>query len=87
MQTSSTLTKILAAVTLSLIGVAAHAAPQEIVKLPRVVITGKAVQQVAAQEVVKLPRVVVVGYNQKTLEQRELLAANGAGKTLRARNG
>ena len=88
MQTSSTLTKILAAVTLSLIGAAAHAAtPQEIVKLPRVVITGKASPVIARQEVVQLPRVVVVGYSQKTLEQRELLAANGAGKTLRARNG
>ncbi len=80
---ASSITRILAAVTLSLIGVAAHAAPQEIVKLPRVVITGKAVVQ---QEVVQLPRVLIVGYSQKTLEQRQLLAASGAGKTLRARN-
>ena len=86
MQTPS-IVKILAAVTLSLVGVAAQAAPQEIVKLPRVVITGKATQQVALQDVVKLPRVVVVGYSQKTLEQRQLLAANTAGKTLRASNG
>jgi len=87
MQTSSSITKILAVVTLSLVGAAAQAAPQDIVKLPRVVITGKATQQVAAQDVVKLPRVVIVGYSQKALEQqRALLATGGAGKVVRARN-
>ena len=51
---------------------AAAAAPQEVVKLPRVVVTGKAVQQV-----VMLPRVVVVGVSTETL-QRQLLASKAA---------
>jgi len=54
---------------------AAQAAPQNIVKLPRVVITGKA--QHAEQQVVILPRVVVVGVSNQTL-QRQLLAAKAA---------
>ncbi len=47
----------------------AHAAPQEIVKLPRVVVTGKAVT------VAVLPRVVVVGYSLTTQLQQQTLAA------------
>lgn len=54
---------------------AAQAAPHNIVKLPRVVITGKSVP--AAQQVVTLPRVVVVGMSTTTL-QRQLLAAKAA---------
>jgi hypothetical protein len=64
---------------------AAQAAPQEIVKLPRVVVTGKAVQVAqlprvvvtgqAVREVAQLPRVVVVGYSEATLQRQQLAAA------------
>jgi hypothetical protein len=47
---------------------AANAAPQEIQKLPRVVITGKAAPQVA-----QLPRVVVTGYAVRDVAQVEQL--------------
>jgi len=47
------------ATVLTLVAVAAHAAPQEVKTLPRVVITGKASTTVA--EVKQLPRVVIVG--------------------------
>ncbi len=53
-----------------------HAAPQEVVKLPRVVIVGKATPaavQVAKIEV--LPRVVVVGKAQQQQQAPQLLAA------------
>ncbi|HEY4084032.1 MAG TPA: hypothetical protein VGM81_25360 [Burkholderiaceae bacterium] len=72
--------QVLAVVALSLVAASAYAAPQEIVKLPRVVIVGKAQAVQAAQvaQIEKLPRVVVVGYSQATLAQRELLAANNA---------
>ena len=75
--------QVIAVVALSLVAAAAQAAPQEIVKLPRVVVVGKAqpAQVVQVAQIEKLPRVVVVGYSQATLEQRELLAAsakNGA---------
>lgn len=55
---------ILAAVALTATAVAAQAAPQATVKLERVVITGKAVREVA-----QLPRVVVTGYAQHTETQ------------------
>lgn len=42
----------------------AHAATQEVHKLPRVVITGKATQEVA-----QLPRVVVTGYAVREVAQ------------------
>ena len=69
--------QVIAVVALSLVAAAAQAAPQEIVKLPRVVVVGKAqpAQVVQVAQIEKLPRVVVVGYSQATLEQRELLAA------------
>jgi hypothetical protein len=51
---------------------AASAAPQEVVKLQRVVITGKATPQVAAQ-IAQLPRVVVTGYAVRDVAQVEQL--------------
>lgn len=47
---------------------AASAAPQQVVKLQRVVITGKATQEVA-----QLPRVVVTGYAVRDVAQLEQL--------------
>jgi hypothetical protein len=66
--------------------VAAHAAPQDVVKLERVVVTGKSTQQVqqlprvvvtgyAVREVAQLPRVTVVGYSEATLLRHATLAA------------
>ncbi|RZJ07012.1 MAG: hypothetical protein EOP39_17530 [Rubrivivax sp.] len=66
--------------------VAAHAAPQDVVKLERVVVTGKAVREVAqlprvvvtgtaVREVAQLPRVVVVGYSEATLMRNATLAS------------
>lgn len=49
---------------------AAHAAPQSVKTLPRVVITGKAVKEVA-----QLPRVIVVGVSDATLLRQQTLAA------------
>lgn len=65
---------------------AAHAAPQEVKTLPRVVITGKATAEVAqlprvvvtgyaAREVAQLPRVIVVGASEATLLRQQTLAA------------
>lgn len=59
---------------LSLVAVTAHAAPQDVVKLPRVVITGKATPTVA--QVHQLPRVVIVGYSQDTLARQTLAAVS-----------
>jgi hypothetical protein len=50
---------------------AASAAPQEVQKLPRVVITGKSTQAVA--QVQQLPRVVVTGYAVRDVAQVEQL--------------
>lgn len=47
---------------------AASAAPQQITKLPRVVVTGKAAPQVA-----QLPRVVVTGYAVRDVAQVQQL--------------
>lgn len=79
-------TALFAALTLA--AAAAHAAPQDVVKLPRVVVTGKAAQiaQVvqlprvvvtgqAVRDVAQLPRVVVVGYSEATLQRQSLAAA------------
>ena len=70
--------------------VAATAAPQDVVKLERVVVTGKAVRAdspVVAQlprvvvtghaqrEVAQLPRVIVTGYSEATLLRNTTLAA------------
>ena len=58
------------AAALSLSAVAAHAAPQPTVKLERVVITGKAVREIA-----QLPRVVINGHSEATLLRQSTLAA------------
>ena len=66
--------------------IAAHAAPQATVKLERVVVTGKAVREVAqlprvvvtgyaVREVAQLPRVIVVGYSEATLLRNATQAA------------
>lgn len=75
-----------AAVAAMAFSVAAHAAPQDVVKLERVFITGKATREVAQlprvvvtgyaqREVAQLPRVVVVGYSESTLLRNTTLAA------------
>ncbi len=56
------------AAVLTLSAVAAQAAP--VVKLERVVVTGKATREVA-----QLPRVVVTGYSEATTLARQTLAA------------
>ncbi len=78
-------TAVIGAVAALTFSVAAHAAPQEVVKLERVVVTGKAVQisqlprvvvtGQAQREVAQLPRVVVVGYSEATLMRNAALAA------------
>jgi len=59
---------------------AVQAAPQEIVKLPRVVITGKSAAPVqTAQKIEPLPRVVVTGLSiEAQLRQQQLAAAKTA---------
>ncbi len=54
----------------------ASAAPQEVQKLPRVVITGKATQAVAPQ-VAQLPRVVVTGYAVREVAQLPRVIVTG----------
>ena len=74
------------AVALAFTAAAAQAAPQQVVKLERVVVTGKAVREVAQlprvvvtgyaqREVAQLPRVVVTGYSETTLARQTLAAA------------
>jgi hypothetical protein len=70
MSLQTTLFSAVAAAALALSAVAAQAAPQEVVKLPRVVITAK-----SAPQVVQLPRVVVTGYSEATLARQALAAA------------
>ncbi len=53
---------VFTAAVLAFSAVAAQAGTQEIVKLERVVVTGKATREVA-----QLPRVVVTGYSTTTL--------------------
>jgi hypothetical protein len=79
-------TAVVAAVAGLTFSVAASAAPQDVVKLERVVVTGKAVREVAqlprvvvtgtaVREVVQLPRVVVTGYSEARLLRNTTLAA------------
>jgi len=74
------------AAALAFSAVAAQAAPQATEKLERVVVTGKAVREVAQlpsvvvtgyaqREVAQLPRVVVTGYSEATLLRQATLAA------------
>lgn len=80
-----------AAIAALALSAAAHAAPQGIVKLERVVVTGKATREVAQlprvivtgyaqREVAQLPRVVVVGYSEATLLRQTLAAAKSTTK-------
>jgi hypothetical protein len=80
-----------AAVALAFAAVSAQAAPQATVKLDRVVITGKAVREVAqlprvvitgtaVREVAQLPRVVIVGVSETTLARQTLAAAKTSTK-------
>ena len=59
-----------AAVAVSFAALGAQAAPQATLQFERVVITGKAVREVA-----QLPRVVVVGVSEGTLARQTLAAA------------
>jgi len=79
-------TTFFAAVAALAFSAAAQAAPQQVVKLERVVITGKAVREVAqlprvvvtgtaVREVAQLPRVVITGYSEATLLRQATLAA------------
>ncbi|MFG6462638.1 hypothetical protein ACG04Q_13750 [Roseateles sp. DXS20W] len=63
-------TAVLGAAAALTFAFAAQAAPQPTVKLERVVVTGKAVREVA-----QLPRVVVTGYSEATLLRNTTLAA------------
>lgn len=74
----------------ALAAAAAQAAPQDLVKLPRVVVTGHAASSQVAQlprvvvtgqavrEVAQLPRVVVVGYSETSLVRQTLAAGKTA---------
>ena len=62
---------VFAAVALTVTAVAAQAAPMQVVKLERVVVTGKATQ------VVQLPRVVVTGYAQREVAQLPRVVVTG----------
>lgn len=79
-------TTFFAAVAALAFSAAAQAAPQQVVKLERVVVTGKAVREVAqlprvvitgtaVREVAQLPRVVITGYSEATLLRQATLAA------------
>lgn len=79
-------TAVLGAAAALTVAFAAHAAPQPTVKLERVVVTGKAVREIAqlprvvvtgtaVREVAQLPRVVVTGYSEATLLRNTTLAA------------
>lgn len=68
---------VFTAAVLALSAVAAQAAPAPTVKLERVVVTGKAVREVA-----QLPRVVVVGYSEATLMRQTLAAAKTSTKRI-----
>jgi hypothetical protein len=57
---------VIAGVAALSLSVAAHAAPQEVVKLERVVVHGKAVRD-QAPVIAQLPRVVVTGYAQRVV--------------------
>jgi hypothetical protein len=77
---------IAAAATLVAFGSSAQAAPaasEGIIKLPRVVVIGKAPAAAAVQvaQMQYLPRVVVVGPSLKTRMEQQTLAAASVGKT------
>jgi outer membrane receptor protein involved in Fe transport len=92
MSLQTTLFSAVAAAALALCAVAVQAAPQEVVKLPRVVVTGHATQVAqlprvvvtgyAQREVAQLPRVVVVGFSEATLARQTLAAAKTGNKRI-----
>jgi len=78
--------------SLAFAAVAAHAAPEGVVTLPRVVITGKSAAAVAQlprvvitghalRDVAQLPRVVVVGSSEASLLRQQLLAKTATAST------
>ncbi len=82
---------VFTAAVLAFSAVAAQAGTQDIVKLERVVVTGKATREVAQlprvvvtgyaqREVAQLPRVVVTGYSEATLARQTLAAAKTSTK-------
>ncbi len=89
MSQQTTLIQATVAALLFAVG-AVHAAPQEVVKLPRVVVTGtavtvltlprvvvvgKATSDVQVAKIEQLPRVVITGYSLATQLQQQTLAA------------
>ncbi len=70
-----------AAVAALAFSAAAQAAPQGIVKLERVVVTGK-----ATREIVQLPRVVVTGYAQRDVAQLPRVVVTGVSEATMLRN-
>jgi len=84
-------TTLFSAAVLVFSAITAQAAPEATLKLERVVVTGKAVREVAQlprvvvtgyaqREVAQLPRVVVVGYSEATLARQTLASAkSGSG--------
>jgi len=84
-------TTLLAAAALAFSAFTAQAGTQEVVKLERVVVTGKATQEVAQlprvvvtgyaqREVAQLPRVLVTGYSEATIARQTLAAAKTSTK-------
>lgn len=73
---------------LALTAAVAQASPQDLVKLPPVVVTGQAVQVAqlprvvvtgqAQREMAQLPRVVVLGYSEQALSRQTLAAGKTA---------
>ncbi|PTT77288.1 hypothetical protein DBR42_25405 [Pelomonas sp. HMWF004] len=72
---------VIAGVAALSFSVAAHAAPQEVVKLERVVVHGKAVREVA-----QLPRVVITGYAQREVAQLPRVVIVGTSQATQLRN-
>jgi len=80
---------VFTAAALTLAALTASAAPQEVVKLPRVVITGHSASQMvqlprvvvtgtAVRDIAELPRVIVTGYSEATLLRLAQAAAKAA---------
>ena len=85
MSLQTTLFTAAAAVAALAFTVAAQAAPQQVVKLERVVVTGKAVRT-EPQVVAQLPRVVVTGYAQREVAQLPRVVVNGYSEATLLRN-
>ncbi len=72
---------VIAGVAALSFSVAANAAPQDVVKLERVVVHGKAVREVA-----QLPRVVITGYAQREVAQLPRVVIVGTSQATQLRN-